>query len=366
MSQEVPSVVTVEYADLLNEQADIKPLIEQAFGFDGLGLIVVKGIPNVETLRQKLLPLAHKFAHLPEEIKAKYEHPQSFYSFGWSHGKESMSKGKPDLSKGSYYANPSIDVPFEDENLIREYPSFCHPNIWPEEDLPELSGAFKEIGCLLVTVGQQLAKRCDEYVASKCPTYPELRVHNIIRESRTAKGRLLYYFAQNHDQKEFQPPTEEDIGSWCGWHNDHGSLTGLVPAMYFDSEGNQIPCPDPHAGLYIRSRHGQLVKANFASDTLAFQIGETAQIHTGGVLLATPHCVRAAQVSGVSRATLAVFMEPMMFEPMTVPPEVDPALAQNGATLQYLPSGVPALGTRWSTDMNFARFSDVTMGAYYN
>lgn len=24
---------------------------------------------------------------------------------------------------------------------------------------------------------------------------------------------------------------------WCGWHNDHGTLTGLTSAMYFDSEG---------------------------------------------------------------------------------------------------------------------------------
>jgi len=25
---------------------------------------------------------------------------------------------------------------------------------------------------------------------------------------------------------------------WCGWHNDHGTLTGLCSAMYFDKHGN--------------------------------------------------------------------------------------------------------------------------------
>ena len=24
---------------------------------------------------------------------------------------------------------------------------------------------------------------------------------------------------------------------WCGWHNDHGTLTGLASAMYLDQDG---------------------------------------------------------------------------------------------------------------------------------
>jgi hypothetical protein len=58
-----------------------------------------------------------RFATQPEEAKKKTEHPESHYSFGWSHGKEVL-EGKPDYSKGSYYNNPVFDRPFDDEELI--------------------------------------------------------------------------------------------------------------------------------------------------------------------------------------------------------------------------------------------------------
>ena len=45
----------------------------------------------------------------------------------------------------------------------------------------------------------------------------------------------------------------------CGYHNDHCSLTSLMPAMYHDETGKQIACPDMEAGLYIKSRAGNLV-----------------------------------------------------------------------------------------------------------
>lgn len=62
--------------------------------------------------------------------------------------------------------------------------------------------------------------------------------------------------------------------------------------MYLDLEGNEVKCPDPNAGLYARSRSGDLVKVSIPQDYLAFQIGETAQIQSGGILQATPHCVK--------------------------------------------------------------------------
>jgi len=85
--------------------------------------------------------------------------------------------------------------------------------------------------------------------------------------------------------------------------------------MYIDSNGNEIECPDPSAGLYIKSRKGDVVHVKIPTDALAFQIGETAQIHTGGLLQATPHAVRGCNQDnikshGVSREAFALFMEP--------------------------------------------------------
>lgn len=59
--------------------------------------------------------------------------------------------------------------------------------------------------------------------------------------------------------------------------------------MYLDSAGKFVKCPDDKAGLYIKSRNGALVHAKLPEGAIAFQIGETSQIHTGGILQATPH-----------------------------------------------------------------------------
>jgi len=76
--------------------AEPAAISQEAFG-DGpecLGILLVRGVPEYPALRRRLLPLASAFAELPEEVRRKYERPESVYSFGWSHGKE-MFNGKP-------------------------------------------------------------------------------------------------------------------------------------------------------------------------------------------------------------------------------------------------------------------------------
>jgi isopenicillin N synthase-like dioxygenase len=216
----------------------------------------------------------------------------------------------------------------------------------------------------------------------------------VISTSKCCKARLLHYFAKDSadargnasdstSSSDSSPspasaaaggsttPTttaEDDLFSdWCGWHNDHGSLTGLVPPMYLDASGREIPNPDPHAGLYIRSRSGSLVKAvmPLGGSALAFQIGETAQIHSGGLLQATPHAVRGAETPGVTRETFAVFMEPNWDGDMAVPPGRSAAQAQDQAAAASLPPGVPPLGARWKEGMDFGQFTDATLSSYY-
>jgi len=280
-----------------------------------------------------------------------------------------MSKGKPDYSKGSYYANPIYDRPFDDPELIEKYPAFCHPNIWPKEDLPELEYAFKAMGGLVVDVGLLVARQCDKYVNKINPNYPSFRLFNIIKTSKTCKARLLHYFPLNNPGDIAADISEASMSTWCGWHNDHGSLTGLVPAIFMDQKGNVVPSPDPKSGLYIRSRQGDMVKASIPANCLAFQIGETAQIHSGGILQATPHAVRGPlgeNSTGISRETFAVFMEPMFGEKMDIPKGSSTENVIKGSSTQFLPPGVPLLGTRWNENMDFGSFTDMTLKSYYS
>ena len=67
---------------------------------------------------------------------------------------------------------------------------------------------------------------------------------------------------------------------------------------------------DKEAGLYIRSRTGEVTKVDIPENYLAFQLGEALQVATEGRLAATPHCVRASRRPELARNTFAVFMQP--------------------------------------------------------
>lgn len=365
-------VVVLDYEELAAGK-DLSELVAKAYGFDGIGLLTVKNVPGLVAARANLLPLGRVFSQLDEATQEKYVDEKSFYSFGWSLGKEKL-EGKPDSSKGSYYANPQYDRPVDDEEIIKKYPGMASPNIWPTEDIPEFEEYFKVLGQLIVSVGKLVAKQCDIYTKKECPEYESDRMSRIIENSLSCKARLLHYYPANtiaHESKTEENTTagkvggEENFSSWCGWHNDHGSLTGLTSAMYFDAEGNAATNSDTSAGLYIRGRKGELVKAAFPADHIAFQIGETAQIHSGGLLQATPHAVKGTSDPTICRDTFAVFMEPNWDEAMNVPEGVDAATAQNQDAAKSLPKGVPSLASRWNESMTFGDFSDATIGAYY-
>ena len=341
--------------------------------------------------------MAAKFASLPDEVKKVTETPHAYFQVGWSHGNEKLQGDKPDWAKGSYYCNPLVDRPTEDEALIKQYPSFLEPNVWPTCSIPEFEGAFKSLGRQVVEVGRMLAYHCDAFVEGECEGYEKGAFYKLLCESKCCKGRLLHYFpsdevAEMNSKADGEavavggeatspggtvvpsPVKKEDedtaFSNSCGWHNDHGSLTGLVPAMYLDKAGVVVPNPDPASGLYVRSRSGKLVQVKFPvnSNCVAFQIGETSQIHTGGVLQATPHAVRGAEGAGavgISRDTFAVFMEPEYDGALELPAGKSVADVQSGEAVRWLPKTVKTLGSRWVEGMDFGEFSEKTFEAFY-
>ncbi|KAF3577265.1 hypothetical protein DY000_02033179 [Brassica cretica] len=352
----VPTVrtVTLSYSELKDSSIDLSAKIEQGFGPNGLGILTVKDVPGYSALRQNLLRLAPKLAGLPEEVKRELEDSHSRYNFGWSHGKEKLESGKLaglpeevkreledshsrynfgwshgkeklesgklDMLKGSYYANPLQDVPTSDSSEMQRYPWYCGSNIWPRNSLPELEGAFKALGKLMFEVGLMVAYHCDLYVSKGTKQHEMQNLENILLGSRCHKGRLLYYFPAQDTTTQ----NSDSISSWCGWHTDHGSLTGLTRAI-FSRNSVEVPCPDPASGLYITTRSGQVVKVVYGEDEIAYQIGETTAILSRGYLCATPHCVRAPhgeEARGLERSTFALFMQPDWDQKLTFPKEV--------------------------------------------
>lgn len=126
----------------------------------------MKSYPSVDEARNSSsCVLDVRFANLPEATKARFESPGSNYSVGWSHGKEILEAGLPDFAKGSFYANPCHDPPFEDDPAGEEHRAWVPPNIWPDDvadGVSDFSKEFKALGQAIVRVGVLLARQCDK------------------------------------------------------------------------------------------------------------------------------------------------------------------------------------------------------------
>jgi hypothetical protein len=129
--------VSVSYDELLHgmrsASAQLQRRIEAAYGSGGLGILAVTDVPGLSAHRARMLRLAAEFAALPQDVKQKTETPHASYQVGWSYGNEKLQGDRPDYAKGSYYANPLVERPSEDEELIKAFPSFLEPNVWPSE-----------------------------------------------------------------------------------------------------------------------------------------------------------------------------------------------------------------------------------------
>ena len=338
-------VVVLDYAQLVSSRS-LLDKIEEAYSPNGLGVLFVKNIPQWTERRAALLPLARSLALLPAEELKKLELPEVGYAVGWSHGKEKFM-GQPDVAKGSFYANPENDYPKTKEGAY-------HQNIWPKQALPDLEPAFKGLGTTIIKAGSLLARHIDKYVASKVKSYAQGTLFNVVTKEGANIGRLLHYYPRAGS-------ATADL--WCGWHNDHGALTGLTSSMYLNEEsGVEVPASkvsSASAGLFIMARNGDVVKAAIPQDCAAFQIGESAEILSAGWLHATPHAVKLEGDSqGISRNTFAIFMQPGPKYRLGNGPPSDQL------TEKY--KEVPALGTRFTPNCTFGEFHTKTIKAYSN
>ena len=227
--------------------------------------------------------------------------------------------GKPDMFKGSYYANPAVDRIDVDEEARQAHPTYFRDNIWPsEKDCPGFENAFKALAQFMTETGKRLAKACDHLVASSGGS---ASIEQLISSSQCSKARLLHYYPPSDqlvtlantisfETKDNDQPSEV----WCGDHVDHSLITALVPAMYLFHPtrplGSKplrpmtVPPPTAGAGLFIRTRAGGVVQARMPSNSMAFQTGEALQLLTRDELQATPHYVANGQGEPILRQTL--------------------------------------------------------------
>eukprot|EP00444_Apocalathium_aciculiferum_P010472 CAMPEP_0183389346 /NCGR_PEP_ID=MMETSP0370-20130417/4874_1 /TAXON_ID=268820 /ORGANISM="Peridinium aciculiferum, Strain PAER-2" /LENGTH=368 /DNA_ID=CAMNT_0025568583 /DNA_START=24 /DNA_END=1130 /DNA_ORIENTATION=- len=307
-------VVVLEHSDLVAGK-DLTAEIGKAYGPGGLGILYVRGVPGMAEARMALLPLSRKLALLPDEVLNKYECEKAFYCVGWSRGKEKF-RGKPDVAKGSFYANPLYDDPSGgDPEVLEKYP-VARPNIWPEE-VPELQEALQRMGHMVYDVAKPIVKQIDKLVAEARPGHATTLYDRTFVESKFTVSRLLHYYGMTE---------RDEFGEWCGWHNDNSTITGLVPALWLEEGTGKQTTPRVGAGLFVEGRSGETIHVVSPPDCLGFQIGEAAQILSGGVVHATPHMVKGYMSKEgepkISRETYACFIQPQWDGELRPPPGI--------------------------------------------
>ena len=320
-------MIAIDYFALTRAEldSDVTALVGRAYDSDGLGILAVTNIPqSLETLRLELLEKSRQLANLPEEILARFEHPDYDYVVGWSRGREKFN-GKPDLHKASWYANGLYaDAAQNDSELIRKYPSSTFEPHWPDQRIHNFSKTLRALSRNLYDLSYHVLRHCDAFLDKKMkkrrffllPRRKRQKLATVTHElSRLHVARLLHYYPLDDDNKD---------SSWCGWHNDNSVITALAPAAYFDETlRTEVDAPEG-AGLFVKPRNQSLPRVKVIAPKegpyALFQIGEAAQVLSGGLLVATPHAVEAGKERSVSRDAFALFVEPNWDFPLRPPP----------------------------------------------
>ncbi|KAH9903797.1 Clavaminate synthase-like protein [Xylariomycetidae sp. FL2044] len=355
--------VVVSLADLESGNISFDTL-QEAFGPESLGILVVKDVPTeFASLRHKLLSYASYMGNLPEAELEQFTNEAAKYLVGWSRGREQLKDGGADSLKGSFYANcafyvdPSLESARPTARFpLDRFPEYLAPNSWPPEAaLPGFRPVMEALCRLVIDVAVLVARACDRFAAREIEAYPAGYLERVVRSSSTTKARLLHYYPMTEDaiaaasssgkktgveEEGEEREEEEEEDNWCAVHKDHGCLTGLTSAMFVDearvdarvppsSSSSSSPnsdsektthhlptlpelpaSPDPRAGLWIRDRRGAPVQVRIPRDCVAFQTGEALERITRGRFRAVEHSVRGACAPGVARNTLAVFTQP--------------------------------------------------------
>ena len=276
----------------------------------------------------------------------------------------------------------------------------CHERKEGNE-LDFLGSIFRQLGKEMIKLGLLVARVCDIGIQGA-------GLENAILQASTAKGRLIHYHSLVEKQmlrrieagkqrrilesNKSSPSSHSNKDLWQQWHYDYGIFTILTMPMFLRSNHTNVDSMDdahklnysssletsesnslfPHIGLKILNIGNRMVEFVCApNDCLLVQVGEAAQILTGGKLRATAHCVcQPLERDDVSRETFVVFLQPSWDMCLVSPNEYE----TNGKRLEsavlekefsMIQCRVPPLESRWRNGCTFAEFSRETTKQYY-
>jgi len=230
-------LVKIDYSDLINPKNQLNYEIDQAFGKQGLGLIAIKNIPNLNKARENILKKGFEFYHLDPEILEKLEKPEINYLVGFNKGR-SYTENQFEYLTNAFYARTQNERPSfkHDKELEKKY-----ENVWPDkEHIKDFKEYYLKMGSILHNILVLLLEHFDNYLKSfsidgKNPQFKMRNHFNDFKNENDSVCRLITYFPIDSLDKRIlnREDAEKIKKNWCGWHRDFGILTALCHPQYF-------------------------------------------------------------------------------------------------------------------------------------
>eukprot|EP00347_Sterkiella_histriomuscorum_P012868 403366914 len=334
----------IEYSQLIKGGDYAFEILDKAYSDKGLGTMLVRVQPNDAQNyiknHQRLAQAMQKLSEMPEEKLRYLEMPELEWGHGWNPGKDGYLEGA-DTLQASYYANLAQEEYIDHQGKLWK-------NIWPDNEVKELKEQYLNTGLYVKKVGLKLADCLDKFLTQNVQNY-ETSIFKALNESPKLAARSIYYRPPNHTSENNLPK------NWCSWHKDYSYITGLIPGTFIDKQGKvHEEFNDPEAGLFIQKRDYQILKLDIPRDCIAFQLGELAQVVSGGLLQALPHAVMMTKKrNDLARVSMALFMEPDYSQPIKMPQgtNIDRVLVKQDREHKLSP-----LEERWQDGMSFGDY----------
>lgn len=332
-------LISIQYEDLF--RSSIVSSIKAAFDPNSLGVIAIRKVPCFDHFRIRLLQEGIKMVH--DRRVHELESPETKYKVGFNPGAE-KSRYKWSLDKNSYgQTNFTGNIFYDtyDELGLRI------ENKWPAWQ-PEYKESFINCGKVMRDVSLRLSPHIDLYLNSlgyKSIFYDAIKKNDLI-----CKGRFLGYFHQ--DGVDY---TKEN---WATAHRDYSVMTALTEPLIID-EDTQQEVKLEHSGLVITAQNQDHMIERLEPDTMLVQLGEVAEIISGGLLTGTPHQVKHFEGSKrLFRGQFVLFMDPLpntVLEPVRCPPQFVES------SKELLP-----IAYRWQPGQTFGNYYANTRNSFYD
>ncbi|KAM0877102.1 hypothetical protein ACQ4PT_035747 [Festuca glaucescens] len=188
-----------------------------------------------------------------------------------------------------------------------------------------------------------------------------------------------------------QSSTISLVNLWQEWHYDYGLLTILTAPLFLRSAlgqgcpvSEECSLPDGHTHLQLFNKR-RIFSVRCSQESFIVQIGEAADILSGGKLRSTLHAVsRPLGLPNISRETFVVFVQPSWDKSLPClgyssaneddsSDHLESASRSDGSAdscsehilTQDILMKIPPLSSRLKEGMTFAEFSRQTTKQYY-